>query len=132
HTTAMRMLEAFDNDVSEQRDVVWRSGDPAAAFPTPPTLHVAPLSVSGLLRERVFGQHTTVLTSATLALGGRFDALARQWGLPVSNESVADTRNDDGPTGTTTDSAKPPPNVSETIRGRGIGVGSPFDHQRNG
>ena len=45
-------------------------------------LHAAPLWVGGLLRERLFGRSTVVLTSATLALGGNFDALARQWGLP--------------------------------------------------
>src|SRR5699024_10474902 len=69
HTTAMRVLDAFGTETAVQRDVVWRSGDQQASPPTSPTLHVAPLSVAGLLRERVFGQHTTVLTSATLALG---------------------------------------------------------------
>ena len=43
---------------------------------------MAPLGVAGLLRERLFNQRTTVLTSATLALGGSFDTLAMQWGLP--------------------------------------------------
>jgi len=47
-------------------------------------LKVAPLAVAGLLRERLFGTCTTVLTSATLTLGGTFDAMARLWGLPVS------------------------------------------------
>ena len=45
-------------------------------------LRVAPLWVGGLLRERLFGRSHDVLTSATLSLGGSFDALARQWGLP--------------------------------------------------
>jgi len=48
----------------------------------PPTLRVAPLEVGGLLAERLFGCRTVVLTSATLALGGSFEPLARQWGLP--------------------------------------------------
>lgn len=47
----------------------------------PPTLRVAPLSVGGMLRDKLFGERTVVLTSATLALGGTFDSLARQWGL---------------------------------------------------
>ncbi|WP_182880113.1 ATP-dependent DNA helicase [Microbispora sp. H10949] len=47
----------------------------------PPTLRVAPLSVGGMLRDKLFGDRTVVLTSATLALGGTFDSLARQWGL---------------------------------------------------
>jgi ATP-dependent DNA helicase DinG len=48
---------------------------------------VAPLSVAGLLRGRVFDGATTVLTSATLTIGGSFDAMARAWGL--SDDPVA-------------------------------------------
>ncbi len=44
-------------------------------------LRVAPMSVSGLLRTRLFANTTAVLTSATLTLGGNFDAMARNWGL---------------------------------------------------
>ncbi|XVQ83320.1 ATP-dependent DNA helicase [Microbispora siamensis] len=47
----------------------------------PPTLRVAPLSVGGMLRDKLFGDRTVILTSATLALGGSFDSLSRQWGL---------------------------------------------------
>src|SRR5580692_9348734 len=46
------------------------------------TLRVAPLQVGALLAERLFRRQTVVLTSATLALGGSFEPLARQWGLP--------------------------------------------------
>ena len=42
---------------------------------------VAPLSVAGLLRERVFADRTVVLTSATLKLGGDFDGVAASLGL---------------------------------------------------
>ncbi|WP_240477480.1 ATP-dependent DNA helicase [Jiangella muralis] len=45
------------------------------------SLRVAPLSVAGLLRERLFGQNTVVATSATLELGGSFDAAAGAFGL---------------------------------------------------
>jgi ATP-dependent DNA helicase DinG len=48
-------------------------------------LHVAPLQVGGLLAERVFRRRTVVLTSATLAVGGSFEPLARQWGLPLGD-----------------------------------------------
>ncbi|MDR1768234.1 MAG: ATP-dependent DNA helicase, partial [Propionibacteriaceae bacterium] len=41
----------------------------------------APLDVSGLMRELVFSQAPAVLTSATLKIGGEFDAVARQVGL---------------------------------------------------
>src|SRR5699024_5996891 len=73
HDAAVRVLEAFDEDAAG-RDVVWVAAEPNR----PPAVRVAPLSVGGLLRERLFGPRTTVLTSATLALGGSFDALARQ------------------------------------------------------
>ena len=42
---------------------------------------VSPLSVAGLMRGRVFGEHTTVLTSATLKLGGDFTPIAASVGL---------------------------------------------------
>ena len=45
---------------------------------------VSPLSVAGLMRARVFGEHTTVLTSATLKLGGDFTPIAGSVGLKVN------------------------------------------------
>ena len=44
-------------------------------------LRVAPVSVAGLLREALYPERTVVLTSATLELGGTFDAAARALGL---------------------------------------------------
>ncbi|WP_234998642.1 ATP-dependent DNA helicase [Demequina sp. NBRC 110057] len=41
----------------------------------------APLDVAGLIRERLIGERASVFTSATLALGGNFDAMARHLGL---------------------------------------------------
>ncbi|MGH3451155.1 MAG: ATP-dependent DNA helicase [Haloechinothrix sp.] len=132
HDTAVRLLDAFTPDLADRRDVVWLSGDPAAVSPRPPALHVAPLSVAGLLRDRVFGTRTTVLTSATLALGGTFDTLARQWGLPPTApaalpRTTTAVRTVDG---TATDKA--PPSDEDTLRWTGVDVGSPFDHARNG
>ena len=82
--TADRMLSAFGPDVAARRDVVWmdRPADPDSR--RPPTLRVAPLEVGTLLADRLFRRQTVVLTSATLALGGSFEPLARQWGLPPS------------------------------------------------
>jgi ATP-dependent DNA helicase DinG len=83
-------------------DVLWVSeGDRGR------TLHGAPLSVAGLLRSRLFDRRTAVLTSATLAPGGRFPALARRLGL----------------------SAEPGPGAGEWV---GLDVGSPFDYRRQG
>jgi ATP-dependent DNA helicase DinG len=117
HDTAVRLLRAFEADDAHRRDVVWRTGDANRA----PALKAAPLSVAALLRERLFGQHTTVLTSATLALGGTFDAMARSWGLPaaergesVKTEGAATDKSIEGPKWT------------------GLDVGSPFDHARSG
>jgi ATP-dependent DNA helicase DinG len=44
-------------------------------------LHAAPLSVAALIGQRLVGERTAVLTSATLTLGGTFDPLARSLGL---------------------------------------------------
>ncbi|MBK4147884.1 DEAD/DEAH box helicase [Corynebacterium macginleyi] len=70
-----RILEIFaTDDPAVHDDVVWLEGTD--------TLAVAPLSIAQMLRENLFGEQTVVLTSATLTLGGRFDAMAAQWGLP--------------------------------------------------
>ncbi|MFD2421097.1 ATP-dependent DNA helicase [Amycolatopsis pigmentata] len=123
HDTATRVLDVYDEDLAQRRDVVWLSSDRFGGN-RPPMLHVAPLSVSGLLRERIFGANTTVLTSATLCLGGAFETLARQWGLPPSQAQGAKAE------GTATDKA--PPADDEGLKWTGLDVGSPFDHKRNG
>ena len=41
----------------------------------------APLDVAGLVRDRLIDETGAVFTSATLALGGSFDAMARQLGV---------------------------------------------------
>ncbi len=82
HETAGRFLGAFETDIASRHDVVWLDRPSGDESRRPPTLRVAPLGVGGLLRERLFTRRTTVLTSATLTLGGSFEPLARQWGLP--------------------------------------------------
>ncbi|MFC6358222.1 ATP-dependent DNA helicase [Luteococcus peritonei] len=77
--------------------------------------HVAPLSVAGLMRERVLGQATTVMTSATLKIGGDFEQVAGQIGLKRADR-LADERHDpDNP-----------------LAWRGLDVGTPFDYPRQG
>ncbi|MET0929825.1 MAG: ATP-dependent DNA helicase [Aeromicrobium sp.] len=44
-------------------------------------LHIAPVDVSGALRDKLFADKTVVLTSATLKLGGGFEPVARSLGL---------------------------------------------------
>jgi ATP-dependent DNA helicase DinG len=82
------------------RDVVWIEHNDKRGS----TLKVAPLSVATLLREQLFAEHTVVLTSATLQLGGSFEPLARTLGL--------------------TGGDAPP--------WEGIDVGSPFDYPSQG
>jgi ATP-dependent DNA helicase DinG len=92
--------EIFENSsrVLEQRelDVVWVNRDQRRGS----VLRVAPMSVAMLLRDKVFGDRTVVLTSATLELGGTFDAVAGTMGL--RGEGSPDWR--------------------------GLDVGSPFDY----
>ncbi len=102
HDVAGRLLAAFDReDPATRPDVVWLS-ERELNSTTVRTLHVAPLSVAGLLASRLFGQSTVVLTSATLVLGGSFDALARQWGLPVKGPTPVAAPPDDGGRATAT------------------------------
>ncbi|MEP7194191.1 MAG: ATP-dependent DNA helicase [Actinomycetota bacterium] len=89
---AERMLEERDLDVA------WVSKDPRRGS----VLKVAPMSVAMLMRDKIFGDRTVVMTSATLELGGTFDAVAGTLGL----------RGEGAPTW------------------RGLDVGSPFDYPR--
>ncbi|MDQ2708650.1 MAG: ATP-dependent DNA helicase, partial [Actinomycetota bacterium] len=133
--TATRLLAAFDEeDLAKRYDVVWlgeqgsaSAGPTSGASARTRVLRVAPLSVGRLLRERLFGERTVVLTSATLTLGGSFDALARQWGLPPEKTPAAtgaETRAGAG-------EADPVPDP-DAPRWSGLDVGSPFDHSRAG
>src|SRR5665647_761675 len=92
--------EIFENAerILEQRelDVAWVSKDPRRGS----VLRVAPMSVAMLMRDKVFGDRTVIMTSATLELGGTFDAIAGTLGL----------RGEGAPTW------------------QGLDVGSPFDY----
>jgi ATP-dependent DNA helicase DinG len=126
--TAVRVLGAFDEaDPAKRRDVVWlaEQGPDGARHKA---LHAAPLWVGGLLRERLFGRSTVVLTSATLALGGNFDALARQWGLPP--EKVA-AQSEGGARTNAADTTDPVPDP-DAPKWSGLDVGSPFLHAKSG
>ena len=73
HEGIVRMFDALEAPPDKTRDVLWLNNK---------TLKVAPLSVAGLLSDRLFSSNTVVLTSATLSVGGNFNALAAAWGLP--------------------------------------------------
>ena len=79
--TATRILDSFAAPIPDRTDVVWLDHEEQRSGAAKPVLRVAPLSVAGLLRTHLFGSATTVLTSATLTIGGSFDAMAGAWGL---------------------------------------------------
>jgi len=108
--TASRMLTSFAPAIPDRTDVVWLDHEENRGS-TRAVLRVAPLSVAGLLRDRLFAGATAVLTSATLTIGGSFDAMATAWGLV---EEQADARAD------------------AEKRWCGIDVGSPFQHAKAG
>ena len=111
---AMReVFEAAERTVGlAAADVVWVSESEKGYR----SIHVAPLSVGGLLRENVFAQSTTILTSATLCIGGSFLTTARGVGLSPREQVEGDA-----------------PEILETQMGwRGVDVGSPFDYSKQG
>ncbi|HEV7578897.1 MAG TPA: ATP-dependent DNA helicase [Mycobacterium sp.] len=105
--TASRILTSFAPPIPDRTEVVWLDHEDNRGAPRP-VLRVAPLTVAALLRNRVFSRSTTVLTSATLTVGGSFDAMAAAWGLTGPDESTD----------------YPP--------WRGLDVGSPFQHAKAG
>jgi ATP-dependent DNA helicase DinG len=113
---AGRIVRSFGPPIADRSDVVWVDR-PEADEPGRVTLQVAPLQVGGLLASKLFGRRTVVLTSATLALGGSFEPLARQWGLPA--EQVPPDEPGGSPDG-------------HPVGWTGVDVGSPFDHPRSG
>ena len=111
--TAARILDSFVPAIPDRTDVVWLEQYEDGRSGGRTILRVAPLSVSGLLRTRLFGHATAVLTSATLTIGGSFDAMAAAWGL----SGGADASDGQAP---------------KAPRWRGLDVGSPFDHAKAG
>lgn len=105
--TASRMLTSFGPAIPDRTDVVWLEHEDNRGSPRP-VLRVAPLTVAGLLRHHVFSRSTTVLTSATLTVGGSFDAMATAWGLIGPDDTI------------------------EYPSWRGLDVGSPFQHAKAG
>jgi ATP-dependent DNA helicase DinG len=127
---AGRMIAAFAEDIAARPEVVWLDRPSAEDSSRPDTLRVAPLHVGGLLAERLFKPRTVVLTSATLTLGGSFEPLARQWGLPPLGQAdpVAQAAVEPGP------AARPDAESARTtdrLDWTGLDVGSPFDHRRS-
>lgn len=84
--------------------------------PTFSTLHLAPLTVSSVLRNNLLTKSPVIATSATLTVGNGFDAMARNIGFLVDGD--ADVEIDEGEID--------PGNVQM------LDVGSPFDFANQG
>lgn len=136
-TTAQRLLEEAEHDVAwvERNDVTGRRA-----------LVVAPLSVAGTLATHLYDERTVVATSATLALGGRFDTVARALGLdspppgppsPAAAALAQATRRPSTPDDSAGATTPSPPDPADGLTDSGLGwrsldVGSPFDYPRQG
>lgn len=111
-TAAVREIFDISERIAKlgEQDVVWLSEHERFGR----ELHVAPLSVAGLMREMVLAEHTTILTSATLTLGGSFESMAGSIGLRRDDRIDEETEPDDA------------------AQWRGLDVGSPFDYAKQG
>jgi ATP-dependent DNA helicase DinG len=116
--TAQRLL------LEDQYDVAWTTGDERGRR----GLAVAPLSVAAQLGGGLYRNRAVVATSATLALGGRFDLVARSVGLDPRygrTPGTGDARPEEPPAPDGEDETGP-----QTWRA--LDVGSPFDYARQG
>ena len=102
-TTAGKLLKMGDEHV------LWYE-------PTFSTLHLAPLSVSHVLRANLLTKTPVIATSATLTVGNNFDAMARSIGFVVGTDADAESDSED----------IDPANVQM------LDVGSPFDFANQG
>jgi ATP-dependent DNA helicase DinG len=103
NTTCGKILKIGDNQV------LWYE-------PTFQTLHLAPLSVSNVLRANLLTRTPVIATSATLSVGNSMDAMARSIGFTVGGDE--DSNSEDGDID--------PSNVAM------LDVGSPFDFANQG
>lgn len=95
------LVDVVDRLLEERElDVAWVNQHPQRG----PVLRVAPMSVAMDLRDKLFAERTVVLTSATIELGGTFDAVAGTLGL--RGQGAPDWQ--------------------------GLDVGSPFDYPKQG
>nr|WP_239161006.1 ATP-dependent DNA helicase [Virgisporangium ochraceum] len=105
--TAQRLLAESDHDVA------WVDRDDRGRK----AIVVAPLSVAGTLTSHLYPERVVVATSATLALGGRFDTVARSLGL---RDPAGAAASDDDKGG------------ADAPRWTSLDVGSPFDYPKQG
>ncbi|NCV08066.1 MAG: ATP-dependent DNA helicase, partial [Actinobacteria bacterium] len=106
------------NEVSTTAATILKLGDGLVLWyePTFSTLHLAPLSVSDVLRENMLKQTPVIATSATLTVGNSFNSLAKSIGFIVGEDLNAEL----------SEGELDPGNVQM------LDVGSPFDFANQG
>ena len=136
------VAERMAADAEDQRyTVLWCS---RAERDGATRLYAAPLAVNGLIRTHLLAGKASVLTSATLSLGGEFRSMARSIGLEGAGEAAAATATaatvavsaPGGSEGTTLDVPATPAGTAgqapASLPWHGVDVGSPFDYPRQG
>jgi len=137
------VAERMAADADDQRfTVLWCS---RAERDGATRLYAAPLAVNGLIRTHLLSGRASVLTSATLSLGGEFRSMARSIGLEGAAEAAAATATaatvavaaPGGSEGTEppASAASPAPGGTSTpasLPWHGVDVGSPFDYPKQG
>ena len=106
------------NEVSTTAATLLKLGDRLVLWyePTFSTLHLAPLSVSDVLRENMLKQTPVIATSATLTVGNSFNSLAKSIGFIVGEDLNAEV----------SEGELDPGNLQM------LDVGSPFDFANQG
>ncbi|MEZ0027415.1 ATP-dependent DNA helicase DinG [Kitasatospora sp. MAP12-15] len=117
HDTTDRLL------TDSPYDVIWIERNDRFGMGTA-SLRVAPMSVSGLLRENLYKERSVVLTSATLKLGGDFNGVAASVGLPGEGRLPEQRTPAEPERGERAEDAPP--------LWRGLDVGSPFSYPKQG
>ncbi|WP_432994999.1 ATP-dependent DNA helicase [Dactylosporangium sp. CA-233914] len=119
---AQRML------ANAEHDVTWVERDERGRR----AVVIAPLTVAGTLADHLFSERTVVATSATLALGGQFETVARSLGLPVALERApagAKSKAEEAREAVVrADEARDTAGLAWTS----LDVGSPFDYAKQG
>lgn len=127
----------------DDADVIWVSDSDHLG----PDVRVAPLTVAGLLRERILSERRVIMTSATCTIGGDFDRLAASAGLagadrvvtePADGHQARQTESDQAESdqGSGTDGATAARDdehgagAGSGMAWSGLDVGSPFDYRR--
>ncbi|MCG7286084.1 ATP-dependent DNA helicase [Cellulomonas sp. ACRRI] len=136
------VAERMAADADDQRyTVLWCS---RAERDGATRLYAAPLAVNGLIRTHLLAGRASVLTSATLSLGGEFRSMARSIGLEGAGEAAAATATaatvavsaPGGSEGTTLDvpatRAGAAGQAPASLPWHGVDVGSPFDYPKQG